>query len=396
MNKKIYLLAFSFALSLVLHMYLTPKFYQMNYAGGVDSKSMCNINATFNCDEVTVSPYASFLSIPLSVWGFALNFILFAMLIGYLLSDDRKASWALGLKVLTTLSAVGSLVMLVISLTLVQAKCLFCFTLHFIAFAQVFVAYKLDQNPESSKLSNFFNFKKTPNALYLMLAAIPLVAFIGHTRMLSKYTGPRFEAQTKALIESWKIAPAQPLLQTAKPILEKNMAPEGSFEIIEFADFLCSHCKHASSVFKSFLNNYKANYKLMVMPLDQTCKTPEDTTGPSCLLAKGVYCATQQDKGWQAHDWVFERQSDLMKPVDVIKQRMSDMAQDIKIASKENFSTCLEEEATHKAIVDSRKLAEELKITGTPAIFVNGKSLPGGQMLQVLKRAYDLSLSVDK
>lgn len=398
MNKKKYLLAFSIALSIVLHAYLTSKFFEMNYGGGTLKPSVCNINETLNCDAATTSPYAEFMGIPLSLWGLGLNLALFVLLLGSMITE-RKKPWSAGLQGLAVASALGSLVMIVITFAFMSTICPFCFVLHALAFLQLGLIFKLEESTALtrfiSNLKALFTPSTTSYGALVSLLLFPVVAFVGQKNMSQKHGGPRFDAQAKAMVEDWRLRPTTTLLEGKVPLLHKNTG-SSEFEIVEFADFLCGHCKAASSVFKAFLRSYKANYKFFAFPLDRTCNSPESTqTGPSCMLAKSVYCAQQQEKGWEAHDWIFERQSQLMISPEALKNKFSTMLSDIALNDEEAFKNCLEAEETHQAIVSQSQLAQDLNLTGTPAVFVNGRQLPGGQQLEVLKRAYN-SISVDK
>lgn len=396
MNKKNYLLAFFFALSICTHAYLASSYYQLNYAGGLTEKSACNINDYLNCDAVTASEYSSFLNIPVALWGFSLNFVLFILLISFMLSD-RPKKWLGAMQTFSIISAAGSVVMLAISFLFMSTLCPFCLALHALAFLQLIVVLSMGGGISnlSSNIKEMLNFNPPSYAVLVAILIFPALTFFGHKNRLVKFNAKSYAPQVKALVEDWELRTASPLLQNAEALLTLP-AKKANFEIVEFADFYCHHCKNAASVFKLFLRNYDATYKFFAFPLDRTCNNHESTqTGPNCLMAKAVYCANQDDKGWQAHDWIFDRQGSLPMNNDAIKTSFNDMGKDIGLNDMDQFSACLEAEDTHKAIVEHSLLAQDLKVTGTPTIFVNGKLLRGGQQLEVLKSAYS-RISVDK
>lgn len=399
MNKKNYLLAFFFALSICLHAYLASSYYKLNYAGMAE-KSACNINDYLNCDAVTASSYASFLNIPVALWGFSLNLVLFLLLISFMMSD-RPRRWLGALQGLSIVSALGSVVMLFISFAFMSTLCPFCLILHALAFLQLLVLMTYQSKDEEGggsvieNIKEVFNFNPPSYALIVILLLFPVIAVMGHQNRLVRYNAKNLAPQVKALVEDWQSRPTQPLLENTKALIELP-AKKAKFEIVEFADFFCHHCKNASAVFKLFLRNYDATLKFFAFPLDRTCNSHESQqTGPSCLMAKAVYCANAEDKGWQAHDWIFERQGQFPNSNEDIKKRFKDMGQDIALTDMNAFETCLESEEAHKAIVEHSLLAQELKLTGTPAVFVNGKLLRGGQQLEVLKAAYSSSMGID-
>jgi protein-disulfide isomerase len=80
-----------------------------------------------------------------------------------------------------------------------------------------------------------------------------------------------------------------------------------------------------------------------------------------------------------------------MTSMENVRLKVKEMSSALGLAD-ETLQACIENEKTHSAIVTQSQFAQNLNITGTPTIYVNGKKLKGGQMLDVLKRAYDISI----
>ena len=55
-------------IGLLCSLYSTHHFVGVNYQL-LDEPAACNLNDTFSCDDVNLSPYARFLRIPIAVWG---------------------------------------------------------------------------------------------------------------------------------------------------------------------------------------------------------------------------------------------------------------------------------------------------------------------------------------
>lgn len=393
MIKKIYGLAISLCLSIILHAYLTNSYFQVRY-GDNSGTAICNIGDKFNCEAVSASQYAQFMGIPMATWGLGLNLTLFILLLGYLLSDLHKRQWFVALQLGILASGSASIVMLAISLTMLTTHCLFCIFLHVLAFLQIYLAFSGTKVSEfKNNLSELFNFQKVPYSVFIALAFFPVSSAFINAKLKRDYGGDRLEKQISSIIESWKSETNEIIFANTPATLTKPSSDESTkFEIVEFADFLCGHCQRASKTIKTFLAGHKANFRFYTYPLDQTCRTNDNTlTGPSCYLAKTVYCADQQSLGWQAHDWVFARQNELMTTVDKVKQIVKTMTPDLGL-NEEKLVSCIESEQTHQAIVAQSQFAQNLNITGTPTIYVNGKKLKGGQMLDVLRKAYDISI----
>ncbi len=393
MIKKTHLLAISICLSIVLHAYLTNSYFQVHYGDGGTSNAICNVGEKFNCEAVTASSYSQFLGIPLATWGLGLNLSLLLLLLGYMLSDQFKKEWLGALQLLIIISALGSVVMAAVSISFLTVYCLFCIFLYLLSFFQLLVIFKISNFLDfKTNVKCLFDIRSTPYGIYIVLALFPVVsAFVG-AKMKRDFGGDRFDKQVTALIQSWKNETnVVTFRNTPATLIKANTENPSDFEIVEFADFLCGHCKKASKTIKTFLVGHKANFRFYTFPLDKTCRTIDNTlTGPSCYLAKTAYCADKQSKGWQAHDWIFENQDKLMTSVEKVKPIIEGMNSDLGL-NEQALASCIEDENTHKAIVTQSQFAENLNITGTPTIYVNGKKLKGGQILDVLKKAYKIS-----
>ncbi len=392
MVKKLYLLALSIVCSIVLHAYLTNSYYQVHYGEGMAGTSICNVGQKFNCEAVSASGYAKFMGAPLATWGLGLNIALLILLLGYLISDEFKKQWWAGLQILILSSAAGSVVMGIIALTFLNVYCLFCIILYVLSFLQVYLSFSISPLKElKGDLGELFNLSKINYGVLVSLLMFPIVTFFMTAKMNRDYGADKFAKQLDSLLSDWKQETNVIQFENTPGTLVKSAKnPETKFEIVEFADFLCGHCQKASRTIKTFIANHDASFRFYTFPLDQTCRSIENKlTGPSCFLAKTAYCAEQQGLGWKVHDWIFDNQKDLFVSVDKIKLKIKSELSNFGLAEAE-WVQCTESEETHKAIVNQSQFAQNLNITGTPTIYVNGKKLRGGQMIEVLKRAYNM------
>ena len=401
-SKKIYFV-YSFAicicLSIILQAYLTNKYFQIHYGEGPTGDALCNISQKFDCEAVTASSYNKFLGIPLSTWGLGLNLSLFILLLGMALSEAHKKYWLSALRKLCLISVLGSLVMGLISLSLMSVYCLFCIFLYILSFVQLYLSLFLgpdDENPKKAFYSLFrFKFEVFPYQVYICLLLFPLISLFVTTKMKRHLGGKRADTHLKYSVQAWTENKEVVEFNKTPPLLATPPTPEtSSFEIVEFADFLCGHCRRASKVIKSFMATHKAQFKFYSFPvLDRSCWSEDNkNTGPSCYLAKSTFCAQKQNKGWEFHDWIFEHQKELIKiHFKEIKSQIEKLSEQLKMDQK-SFLSCIEEEDTHKFILNQIQWAQDLKITATPTIFVNGKPLKSGPILELLKRIYNISV----
>ena len=138
--------------------------------------------------------------------------------------------------------------------------------------------------------------------------------------------------------------------------------------IVEFADFECPHCGAMAPVLDKVVEKNKAtvrfSYKFLPLPMHQHAD-------PAALAA---FAAWKQNKFWEMHHKIYQNQ---------LKLDMSDL---------ETYATELGCElgrfridirsADARAKVDAdKKLADDLKVESTPAIYINGRTFGGPEDL---------------
>lgn len=151
--------------------------------------------------------------------------------------------------------------------------------------------------------------------------------------------------------------------------------------VVEYADFQCPHCKHASSVLASIVARYGEKVRLVYKDY------PVNRSGISRLVAQGGVCADLQGRFWEYHDLAFERQSQLTaeSPVSLATALGLDMAA---------FERCFQDPASADKIARSEAEARRLGVSGTPTLFVNGRRLVIEDLEQDVSRAIERALDV--
>ena len=66
-----------------------------------------------------------------------------------------------------------------------------------------------------------------------------------------------------------------------------------------------------------------------------------------------------------------------------LKEKISDLGLD-----EEKMMTCIESEETREVIRNQAQKGIEAGVKGTPAIYVNGKKIPGGPSIPLLEKIY--------
>jgi len=157
--------------------------------------------------------------------------------------------------------------------------------------------------------------------------------------------------------------------------------------IVEFIDFRCPHCRVASSTLEAFLaSRPDVQFHLKFFPLDSTCNPQlKQGDGISCHLAYLAQCSQKlKNSGYQASRFIFKNQDYF---------RMSSNKQEMtqRVAEHLQIDTSLLDECTKEAETFSavQKQAQEGKgISGTPAIFIDGRLLNGVPPLPIFQKIY--------
>lgn len=371
-----------------LHAYLAKQHYGLKF-GGAAGDSICNISDRFNCDAVAASVYSSFAGVPLAIWGAMANLVLLFLLLVTRLewTDEPKATgrYALWLALGVALTSV---VMGVISTTLMHNLCLFCiaaYVLSFVGLGATWVGVG-GLGAVGDDVAALFTSRRWVLGMFV---AVPALAFLVNAMVVKNQNFGALELLAQEKVAAWTGAPAQ-TFDAAKG-LTLGAGDDARMTIVEFADFRCPHCKHASPTLKAFTAAHPdVRLVFKFYPLDGTCNsTLGDGRGDgiSCRLAALVQCEQKlRQQGWKAHDFIFDNQ-----------ERFSSMG---RIEEVDTFycegrdADC----ATLKTCADSAETRDEVRaqaneggaaqIRGTPAVFVNGKSLGLGHLMPVLDEAY--------
>lgn len=376
------------------HLYLANHYYQLSFGFGDEGASVCNINKTFSCDTVSASQFSEFLGIPIAAWGAATNAVLLVLLMGWIIRwGDNIARLASYATYLAGFTALMSVVMTSISTLFLRTFCVFCIT----AYVCSFIVFELirrsrPDDPQDFK-ENLLALVGPAKSYLILLAAIPIGAFLLNRGILSNYGAKNLSEFVQTAISDWQATPAA--IFTAAPALIKGASDaDAKMTIVEFADFRCAHCRAASAPLGAFVaSRADVQLRFMNFPLDSACNSAVDFgDGISCMLARGVVCAEKlSQKGWDLHDEIFSRQGDFAQvAISDLKGKLSLWGKDHGIDAAA-MTTCLEDEGTRKLVADQAVNGQTAGVKGTPTIYVNGKKLPRGQSLHVLEKAYEIA-----
>ena len=102
--------------------------------------------------------------------------------------------------------------------------------------------------------------------------------------------------------------------------------------------------------------------------------------------AEAANCAHEQGKFWEYHDKLFANQKALTDGD--FKMYAADIGLD-----EEAFTACYEAGKYRDDVKKDQVEGQAVGVTGTPAFFVNGRFLSGGQSFEAFKKIIDEELA---
>lgn len=377
-------------LTMATHLYLTNQHFQLKL-GSATGPSICNISSTFNCDSVAASRYAAMIGIPMALLGLINQIVFFILLIAarFELSQSpdflkRTLFWLSGFTFLVSLIMGG------ISTFVLGTYCLFCMAAYALSLLQLIGAWKIQStNPTQNIPDDLSEIVGNSRWVLILLLLIPAFGWMINSMIMKSAGMDKMELIIQDSLNEWE-ASAQQTFQPDRGLIQGATNGEPTMTIVEFADFLCPHCKMASAPLEAFSQAHpdvKLNFKIFT--LDGTCNKaiPTKGSGFRCKLGAGVMCAEQlSQKGWKAHHWIFERQDEFHQATDA-KPIMEKMSRDLDL-NLESLESCMNSDATQELLQSMAQEGASAHIQGTPTIFVNGKLLPRGQFLPVMEALY--------
>ena len=162
-------------------------------------------------------------------------------------------------------------------------------------------------------------------------------------------------------------------------------APQATVKIVEYSDFQCPACQQVQGTIKRIMEEYSGAVQLIYNDF------PLVRVHPNALpAAEAAQCAFSQGRFWEYHDLLFEGQNIWAQSTDPQSSFMG-YARDAGL-NIEQFSRCLENHETRKAVREDMNEGETLRIQSTPTFFINNTRLVGPATFSNFKEAIDAQL----
>ena len=166
--------------------------------------------------------------------------------------------------------------------------------------------------------------------------------------------------------------------------------PEAEVTIVEFSDFECPSCRITSQQLTGILLEYRDDVSLFFMnyPLDKSINPNMnfDIHKNAALAAFAGVCAQQQGDFWSYHDAMFSNQKKIDRTflIQLAKEQRWDPAE---------FGNCMDSEETYQRVLNDIQEGTDIKVFGTPFLYINGRWVKHWNNLPFLRAVIDEELS---
>jgi uncharacterized membrane protein/predicted DsbA family dithiol-disulfide isomerase len=339
--------------------------------------SFCDVSATVNCTQAYLSPYGSFLGVPVAIAGvfFFLLIVLLVALGGREKSAVRESVPAY-VFALSTIGLAFSLYLAWASYIQLKTFCMLCAVTYVSVIALFIISGGATTFPMTTlprraprDLRTLFS---SPAALVL---ALLYIAGVGSVIAYFPSEAPPVQAavpmtpltdqQRADLVKWWDL---QPRVDLSVP------ADGAKVTVVGFSDFQCPHCRTAHETYRGLVAKYAGNSQVRFIakhfPLEGECNpnAPNGNHMAACESAAAVVMARQTGKAAAMEDWLYEHQMTLTPSA------VREAAKDVGGIADFNggYAKALEE------VKADAKLGGVLGVTSTPTFFLDGRKLPAG------------------
>jgi protein-disulfide isomerase/uncharacterized membrane protein len=357
--------------------YLTMHHFQVKFQGLTDA--FCNINSTFNCDDVARSKYAELFGIPLGIYGMGYFLGMLIMLfVGYRFENYAKDA-LVTYKFSAWVGAVVSIALGLLSYFAISSLCLVCIGVYLVTFALVAlcIVYK-DYLPPTMNFQNLNNGSIYP----LVGVAVAVLAF-----QLLKPTSRDFKQDLPQFGEQGNSgAGSEPVVLAPQPSdIKVYTSPFSSYgedyrkgndaakvKVVEFSDFQCPACKTAAATVKKLAEEFGDSILIVYKnyPLDESCNSAikrkfHDFACESAIMAR---CAGRFGKFWQFHDLVYARQNEINS------ENLKAFAKEVGLTDAQ-IAECVDSKDLLTKVKDDIEMANKAGVDATPTFFINGRKV---------------------
>jgi uncharacterized membrane protein/protein-disulfide isomerase len=336
------------------------------------SHIVCDIGKYVSCSTVYLSEYAILFGIPVSL--FAL--IYFWFLLSVFVLNKPKATEEILYSIIGIINIAGLFVcfyLLFILLFVLKNLCISCLVIDLVVLLNViflmpFVVKLIRQ--KDLRLKQLLTQNVLVWVSFLFLFTTGLLLYGAYKRII-------YKKNSSLLTMYYKQEPVS-FETNDNTFIWGNK--KGNSEIIIFNDFLCAYCKIASERYRKIIHEDFPDVRLDFICYPLHHKNPDNSGAEpaNIRVAKYMLAARHDEAFWDFHDAVLEQNhipdsSEIMNMAHTYLQNYSRFIHGFLYENNDSL------------IIKNITLASQLKISGTPVVFINGRELKQWTNIGLLK-----------
>jgi protein-disulfide isomerase len=146
--------------------------------------------------------------------------------------------------------------------------------------------------------------------------------------------------------------------------------------IVEFSDFQCPFCARVNPTLEQVRAKYGDKVRIVFR------QYPLDMHPQARKAAEASLCANEQGKFWEMHDAMFANQQ--LLGVDDLKAKAVGLG-----LNADSFNSCLDSGKFGSQIAQDLEAGSAAGVSGTPALFINGRFINGAVPLEQITEVID-------
>jgi protein-disulfide isomerase len=176
----------------------------------------------------------------------------------------------------------------------------------------------------------------------------------------------------------------EPLRMEVASAGHPSMGPaDAPVTIVEFSDFQCPYCSRVLPTLEKVNEEYGDRVRIVFRQFPLLNIHPQ-----AQKAAEASLCAFDQEKFWEMHDAMFADQKSLS--VDQLKAKAVTLGLDAAV-----FDECLDSNKYADQVEEDLRAGSRMGVTGTPAVFINGRFLSGAQPFEAFAAIIDKELEAN-
>jgi protein-disulfide isomerase len=184
--------------------------------------------------------------------------------------------------------------------------------------------------------------------------------------------------------------------QDAREKLEKGITgpakgpAKATVTIVEFSDMQCPHCAKAAPVIDQLMaQEPEAHFVFQNFPLPMHNWAEKAADYVDCVgrVSPGQ---PSNDAVWKFILKTFDAQANITEAN--ADEKLKGIATDSG-ANADEIAACAAKPETKARVEASMALGKSVGVTGTPTLFINGRSVPGSEPVEILKKIVDFEAS---